>query len=171
MRLSNKFACETRSAGGRYNGNCREDVRPLGSRSLLSLGINRLGPCHLTVRILPSQGRYTGSIPVRATIQSLVERNPAGFHQKYARFARIARSCVQNQERRIRATERVQGIFVSNSPQGRGSCEFANRLGRSFGDEIPNDRRMRVDFPNRTRVNDYKGLLTAHVILRVSSAV
>ena len=26
-------------------------------------------PCHLTVRILPSQGRYTGSIPVRATTQ------------------------------------------------------------------------------------------------------
>src|SRR5271165_6060639 len=37
-----------------------------------SVNLKRPWPCHLTVRILPSQGRYTGSIPVRATNRSFL---------------------------------------------------------------------------------------------------
>jgi hypothetical protein len=48
----------------------RSSIIPVFQSALESIGPNRAGfrrRCHLTVRIPPSQGGYTGSIPVSAT--------------------------------------------------------------------------------------------------------
>lgn len=104
QRPCQNFAGKTGITAGRYNRNRYEDASPTTIRERLVhrrrreqivSEQNRKRPCHLTVRILPSQGRYTGSIPVRATTQSSVQRNPAGFPQKCAENCQSLRSFVR----------------------------------------------------------------------------